>query len=128
MADLETLLSCRLADPDPGDISLSDMLDALGAVDVVVDLPLEHRLEVLLHLSAGNLDHDAQGQRAALSHVVDLGSMHRDLGVLDLGHLPHAQVLERLAAPTAELDLAGSPCEPAHPRRPGRRPRGSAPW
>ena len=41
----------------PGDVALPDMLDSRSAINEVVDLALEHRLEVLLHLPTGDFDH-----------------------------------------------------------------------
>ena len=54
-----------LAHPDPGDVALAVVLDALGAVQEVVELAFEDGLEVGLHLAAGHVDDDAERQRAA---------------------------------------------------------------
>jgi hypothetical protein len=52
--EAETLFCRVIRDPDPGDIALSDMLDAGGAVDKIVDLALQDRFEILLHLAPGD--------------------------------------------------------------------------
>ena len=55
-----------LADARPGDVALAVVLDALDAVDEVVELALEDGLEVGLHLAAGDVDDHAERQGAAL--------------------------------------------------------------
>jgi len=57
----KALLDGRLAQPDPGDVALADVHDALHVVDQMVDLALDDRLEVGLELPAGDLDIDAEG-------------------------------------------------------------------
>jgi len=47
--------------PNPGDVALTDVHDALDIVDEMVDLALDDRLEVGLELAAGNLDVDPSG-------------------------------------------------------------------
>ena len=71
VAQVEALVVGGLADADPGDVALADVLDAAGAVDEVVDLALEHRLEVALHLAAGYLDQDAHVHGAAVGQIVE---------------------------------------------------------
>ena len=100
----EALVRRSLADADPGDVALADVLDAARAVDEVVDLALEHRLEVLLHLAAGHLDQDAHVDRRPVRQVLEARPDHLDLAVLDLVHVDHAQVLEGPAVLAAELD------------------------
>src|SRR3990172_3754696 len=102
--DVEALLGRRVADPDPGDIALANVLDARGPVDEVMDLTFEHRLEVLLHLAPGDLDDDPQVHRALIRHVVEGGSDKLDLAVLDLVQVGHEQVLEGPAVLATELD------------------------
>ena len=67
--EVKALVGRVIADADPGNVALADVLDARRAVDKVVDLPLEHRLKVLLHLAAGHLDDDAHVHRALRGHV-----------------------------------------------------------
>ena len=102
----EALGEGRLADADPGDVALADVLDALGAVDEVVDLALEHRLEVLLHLAAGDLDDDAERHGAALrASSSRSGPIDRDLAVLDLVGRRMRRYSKALRALAAELDV-----------------------
>ena len=56
MLEVESLLNGILADANPCDVALADVLDALGAVDEVVNLPFENGLEVSLHLASSDLD------------------------------------------------------------------------
>ena len=94
-----------LADAHPVDVALAHVPDALGLVEVAVDLALDDRLEVLLHLAAGALDEDPERQLAALL-VALLGVLadDDDLVVLDLVHLAHVRPLEGGRALAAELD------------------------
>jgi hypothetical protein len=94
-----------LADAHPVDVALAHVPDALGLVEVPVDLALDDRLEVLLHLAAGALDQDTERHLAALL-VALLGVLadDDDLVVLDLVHLAHVGPLEGRRALPAELD------------------------
>ena len=56
---IEALVGGVVRNADPGDIALTDMLDSARAIDEIVDLSLQYRLEVLLHLASSNLDDDA---------------------------------------------------------------------
>ena len=55
-------------EPNPGDVALADVLDAGGAVDEVMNLPLQDGFKVLLHFAAGDFDHNAQIHRAHVFH------------------------------------------------------------
>ena len=55
----EALFYSRFTDPDPCDVSLSDVHDALGIVDQMVDLSLQNGFKVDLHLASGYLYVDA---------------------------------------------------------------------
>ncbi len=81
------------------------MPDALGAVDQVVDLPLEDRLEVGLHLAARHLHPDGQRQAAAGLDVVDVRADDLDLAVVDLVHVHAGHELEGRGPVAAELDV-----------------------
>ncbi len=72
VADLEALVLGGFADADPVDVALAHVPDAFGAVDQVVDLAFENRLEVGLHLASGNFHPDAEA--AAPSCGVDTTS------------------------------------------------------
>ena len=105
VADQKALAARGLADADPVDVALAHVPHALGAVDQVMDLALENRLEIGLHLAARHLDPDAQRQRRRLSHVTRLRPDHRDLAVFDLRQLARVHVLERRCAIAAKLDM-----------------------
>ena len=53
------------AHPDPGDVALSDVHDALGVVDQVVNLAFQDGFEVFLELAARHFHVDGQRQGAA---------------------------------------------------------------
>ena len=63
VADAEALFLRRLADAHPDDVALAHVPDAFGAVDQMVNLAFEDRLEVGLHLASGDFDPDGQRQR-----------------------------------------------------------------
>ena len=65
MAQAQALGEAALGDARPDDVALAHVPDAFGAVDQVVDLPFEDRLEIGLHLPARHLDPDGQRQRGA---------------------------------------------------------------
>src|SRR5664280_1977272 len=101
----EALGEGALAHPRPGDVALAVVLDALDAVDEVVELALEDGLEVRLHLAPGDVHDHAERQGAALLHGVQVGAVNDDLAVLPLVGGTHAQVLERVAALAAEFGV-----------------------
>ncbi len=49
-----------LTDPDPVDIPLSHMEDAVRAVDKVMDLTFQDRLKIGLHFPSGDFDPDSE--------------------------------------------------------------------
>jgi len=58
MLESEPLLHRALAEADPGDVALSLMLYALSAIHEVMNLALQNRLKVLLHLAPRHLNYD----------------------------------------------------------------------
>ncbi len=75
-----------------------------SAVDEVVNLPLQDRLEVRFHLAPSDVDDDAHLHRALLGHIGEVGPDHFDLAVRDVVQLGHAKELETTGVPAAELD------------------------
>ena len=94
MLEGKTFLHRGLADADPHDVPLADMHDALDVVDQVVELALQDRLEVGLHLAAGDLDQDGDGQVLALLDIRDVRSFEDYLAVFDLVHFLGDQDLD----------------------------------
>ena len=72
VGELEPLVLRRLADRIQMQVALAHVQRALGEVDEVVELALDDRLEVGLHLATGDVDHDAERNSAAFFDVVDL--------------------------------------------------------
>ena len=101
---IEALLNRRLADADPRDVTLTHVLETGGCVDKVVELPLQHRLEIQLHLAASHLDQNSHIHRAADLHILKVGADDLDLAILHLVHWHHTQVLVGAAVLAAELD------------------------
>ena len=94
-----------LGDAGPDDVALAHVPDAFGAVDQVVDLALEDGLEVGLHLSAGHLDPDGQGQGRAGLNAVDVRADDLDLAVVDLVHVGPGHEFEGGGLVAAEFDV-----------------------
>ena len=69
-----------------------------------MDLPLEHGLEVLLHLAPGHAHHDAHVHGRALGLVGKVGADHGDLAVVDGVEIGHVQVFKAVGLLAAELD------------------------
>ena len=125
MAQAQALGKAGLGHARPDDVALAHVPDAFGAVDQVVNLALEDRLEVGLHLAPGHLDPDRQRQRGAGLDLVDVGADDLDLAVVDLVQVDHGDELEGGGLVAAELDVGVLPCGCARLRRPGRRAPGS---
>ncbi len=87
MLEGETLLHRGLADADPHDVPLADVHDALDVVDQMMELALQDRLEIRLHLAAGHLNQDGDGQVLALGDVTDVLAFENNLAVHDLVHI-----------------------------------------
>ncbi len=117
-----------LAYPDPGNIPLPDVHDALSIVDEVMDLPFQDGLEIRLHLAAGHLDINPERQAGPFFHVFDVRAYESDLAVFDFIHLRHldtARCTGSFHRPSRGKD---PPCGPVPLQRPGHRPAGCPPW
>ena len=104
MLELNSLLHGRLAETDPDNVALTNVLHAGRAVDKVVDLTLQDGLKVLLHGTPCDLDDNAEVHRARLLNLVKGRAYHRDLAVLHLVEIARRQVFEGTGVTTAELD------------------------
>ncbi len=104
MFQVKTFFGRSLAETNPGDVALADVLDARRTVDEVVNLSLQHWLEVLLHLPPGHLDDDPHVHVSPLFDVLEAGADDLDFAVLHLVHGSHTQVLEGAGVLAAELD------------------------
>ena len=121
MLQIEPLIRRPLRDPDPRDIPLAHVLDTRSPIHEIVNLALQHRLEILLHLAAGHLDHQPHIHRPADLHILEVGAHDLDLPVLHLVHLCHTQILEGAALLPAELHPhVGAPDHLPLERRPVR--------
>ena len=105
MLEPEALFHGLFADAHPGDIALADVHDALGVVDEVVNLALQDRLVVLLHLAAGHLHDDGQGQLRTGRHIGQLRADDLDLAVLDLVHALGGDPFHHVGAAAAGFQI-----------------------
>ena len=100
----EAFIGCRLGNTDPGDIPLSNMLDARGAIDEVMDLAFEHRFKVRLHRPARHLDHHAHAHVALSGNAAEIGSNHFHFTVHHFFQRRSVQIFEAAAVFTAKLN------------------------
>ena len=105
VAELEAGLEISLADTDADHVALAGVHEALHAVEEGVDLTLEDRLEVGLHILACDLDGVAHGDLGADRDLVDFGAFDHDLVILDLGGVLRGDELEAVLAGAVDLDL-----------------------
>ena len=94
MLDAKALISCVIRNADPGDITLTDMLDTRSAVDKIVYLTFEHGFEIFLHLAASNLDHDAHVHMTLRFDFGEVRADHIDLSIRNIVQFGHMQVFE----------------------------------
>jgi hypothetical protein len=100
----QSLLEALLGDAGPDDVALPHVPDPGGAVQEVVDLTLQDRLEVRLHLAAGHLHPDPERERGTLLHRIDVGPDDLDLPVVDLVERDRGEELEGGGLVSTELD------------------------
>ena len=101
MFQAETFVRGIVRNADPGDITLPDVLDARSAVDEVVYLSLEHRFEILLHLTTSYMDNNTHVHRSLWIDIGEIWADHIDLSISDIVQIGHLQVFEttRVLAP-----------------------------
>ena len=78
---------------------------ALDTVDVVVELTLDNRLEIGLHVLSSYLHHVSDGVLASKLHLVHIRSDDGDLVVFDLGSLFGLNQLAAVYTGTVEFHL-----------------------
>jgi len=105
VAQPQPLGKAGLGDARPDDVALPHVPDALGAVDEVMDLALEDRLEVGLHFASRDLDPDGEGEGGTGGNLVNVRSDDLDVAVVDLVQTDGRDKLEGRGAVAAELDL-----------------------
>ena len=101
----QSLGKAVLRDAGPDDVALAHVPDAFGTVDHVVDLALQDRFEIALHLAAGHFDPDRQRHRGAGLDGVDIGADDFDLAIVDLVEIDRGDELEARRDVAAELDM-----------------------
>ncbi len=79
------------------------MLDSARPVHKVVDLPLKHRLKVLLHLSSCDLDNDAHVHRALRGNLREIWPDDIDLAVSNFVKFRHVQEFKGARALATEF-------------------------
>ena len=109
--------------PHPAHVPLTHVEYAHRMVDQRVNLPLENRLEVLLHLPPGHLDVQPERHRAPQLHRIAVRTDQLDLPVLNAVQRPHPQELEGRRVLAAKLHLHVIPANrlPLERRRHGHR-------
>ena len=92
-----------LRDARPYDVTLPHVPDAFRAVHQVMNLALQNRLEIRLHLPSCHLDPYAQRQSLPRLDAVDIRTNDADLSVIDLVEIRHRGKLERRGDVAAEF-------------------------
>src|SRR5512139_902394 len=105
MLQRKALLHRGFADSVPGNVALADVHNALSVIHQVVDLTLEDRLIVLLHLPTGNLDYNRQRQVGPRLHILHVGADHLYPAVFHLVHGSDGGPLHAWCPPTAALEI-----------------------
>ena len=119
MLEPESLVKSGLAHPYPRNIPLTDVHHTLGIIDQMVDLPLQNRLEILLHLPSGHLSDHREGELRTFRDLVQIRTDHLDLPILHLVHPLGSNPLahRRHAAPGLRVQIVLT-----HPLSLERRP------
>ena len=100
---IKAFVGGAVGNTNPGNIPLANVLDARSAVDEVMDLPFQHRLEIFLHLPPGHIDDNAQIHRPLVRDVAEVRPYHLNFAVGHFIHVGHAQILEAAGIFAAEL-------------------------
>ena len=102
--DSQTLLVTVLGYTRPHYIPLAHVPYSFGAVDQMMDLTLQDRFEVGLHLTTRDLDPYAEREDSAFRHIVHVGSQDLDLAVVYGIEIDACHKLECYGLVSAELD------------------------
>jgi hypothetical protein len=89
MFQVEPLSSCRVGDTNPGNVSLTDMLDTGGAIDEVMYLALEDRLEIFLHLASSYLHDDTHVHMPLGWNFIETRTDHSNSTIDDFFKIGH---------------------------------------
>ena len=84
MFQAESCIECILADTDTLHITLSCVIYTFDTVDVVMELTLDNRFKVRLHVLACNFYNISDAVLAAKLHFVCFRSDHSDLVIFNL--------------------------------------------
>ena len=95
MFDTKSCIKCLNTDTDTLHISLSCMIYAFNAVNIVMELTLNNRLKIRLHLLAGNLNNICDAVFAAKFHLIHFRTNDCDLMIF---HFAHLSCLDKLCA------------------------------
>ena len=105
MTGAEAGLESGLGHADADHVALAGMHDALDAVEEVVELTLDNRLEVGLPGLAGHLQRDGQADLGAGLELVEVGAVQNDGVILDILGFFGAAELAAVHAGAVDLDL-----------------------
>ena len=103
MLQREPLVHRRRRQADPGNVTLANVLHTRSPIHKVVNLALQHRLKVLLHLPAGYLNHNAQVHCPLVRHAAKIRPHNLDLAVRHRVHIGHLQILKAARILAAKL-------------------------
>ena len=72
MLEFKALCFSFLADPDPVDIPLAHMEDAVSTIYKIMGLTLKDRLKIRLHFPSRHLDPESEGNLASFFNIINL--------------------------------------------------------
>ncbi len=98
MGEAKSLLHSPFADPYPGDVPLTDMHHSLGIVDEMVDLALENRFKVLLHLPARHFSDDGNGKSSRRFCLIEIRPDENHFAVFHFIHGKGGDPLHRMGS------------------------------
>ena len=105
MFNTEACIKCCMADTDTLHISLTCVVYTLNAVDVVMEFTLDNRLEVRLHVLAGNLNNVCDAVLASFFHLINFRSYNCNLVILNFRSITGMYKLCTVYTGTIELNL-----------------------
>ena len=99
----KTFIHCGLADPDPGNVPLSDVHDALNIVDEMVNLAFQNWFKIGLEFPACYLNINSQRESAAFFNILQIRSINNNFSIFDFTHFRHFDKLGTLCLATTAL-------------------------
>ena len=105
MFQTEACVKCFFSDTDTEHITLSCMVNSFDTVDIVMELTLDNRFEIRLHVLSGNFYNICNAVLASQFHFIYIRTNDSDLMVFDLGSIYSLYQLGTVYTGSVELYL-----------------------